>query len=76
MAHVLGFCCDTYSTIGMHCLHHISIGMLGGLGCMLFIKLNTPVNVKPHLPQVEQREGISRGFLPKIVPRVEAFAKT
>ena len=36
---------------------------------------NAPVNVKPHLPQVGQRVGISRGLSLKIVPRVGAFVK-
>ena len=34
-----------------------------------------PVNVKPHLPQVGQRVGISRGLSLKIVPGVGAFVK-
>ena len=34
-----------------------------------------PVNVKPHLPQVGQQMGVSRGLSRKIVPRVGAFAK-
>ena len=34
-----------------------------------------PVNVKPHLPQVGRRVGISRGLSHETVPRVGAFVK-
>jgi len=34
-----------------------------------------PVNVKPHLPQVGQRVGFSRGLSINFVPRVGAFVK-
>ena len=43
--------------------------------CYLLQTIYAPVNAKPHLPQVGQRVGISRGLSLKIVPGVGAFVK-